>query len=59
MTAPASKSAPKSAKSAAKAPPPRSKPQADKDNTRAGRERRPSDKVAAQSMFILYSFFKF
>lgn len=55
MTGPVSKpakSVSKSAKSGAKAPPPRSEPQA--NNTRAGHERRPSDKVAAQRKFVLY-----
>jgi hypothetical protein len=52
MTTPPSKSA-KSAKSAAKAPPTRIEPQAE-GNTHRSRERRPSDKVAAQRMFVLY-----
>lgn len=57
------KSAPKSksAKSVAKAlPPPRSEPQVDEGDTHRGRERRPSDKVAAQRKFVHYhSFFNF
>jgi hypothetical protein len=48
-------SASKPAKSAAKASQPSSKPQTHKEKTRSGRERRPSDKVAAQRKFILYS----
>jgi hypothetical protein len=48
MPAPTSKSA----KSAAKAPPTRSEPRA--SITHPGRERRPSDKVAAQRKFVLY-----
>jgi hypothetical protein len=50
----------KSAKSAAKASRPHSKPQDDNETSRPGRERRPSDKITAQSKFvlILYSSFK-
>jgi hypothetical protein len=64
MPAPVSKSAKSvsnSAKSAPKAPPTRTEPQADKGNTHRGRERRPSDKVAAQRKWLirLYSFFNY
>ena len=45
----------KSAKSAAKACRPRSVPQADLENHRTGRERRPSDKIAARRKSFVYS----
>jgi hypothetical protein len=51
-------SASKSANSAAKAPA-APQPTHTKEKTRSGRERRPSDKVAAQRKFILYSSLKF
>jgi hypothetical protein len=59
MTAPASKSAKSVPKSATKAPPPRSEPQVDKDNTRASRKRYPSDKVAAQRKYFIILSSKF
>jgi hypothetical protein len=46
----------KSAKSAGKASQPRSNHQADIETSRPGRERRPSDKIAAQRKFV-YRFF--
>lgn len=48
----------KSAKSAAKARQPRTEPepQADVEISRPGRERRPSDKVAAQRKFLFILF---
>jgi hypothetical protein len=46
----------KPVKSAAKSRRPHNDPQADKDNTRPGRERRPSDKIAASRKFLVYSY---
>jgi hypothetical protein len=48
---------PKSAKSATKVRQPGSEAQANPDIPRPGRERRPSDKIAAQRRFLIYSFF--
>ena len=49
----------KPAKSAAKTHQPRSEPQADKEISRPGRERRPSDKIAAQRKFFFIHSSKF
>lgn len=50
-----SKSA-KSAKSVAKVQQPRNEPEADIEISRSGRERRPSDKIAAKRKFVLFFF---
>jgi hypothetical protein len=47
-----------SSKSAVKTRQPRSMPQVDKEMTRPGRERRPSDKIAARRKCLIHSFFK-